>query len=58
MQTVASKPIRRAEIVIGKWLVYWLMLGGYVLLMAGGIALMMWLMTGFTQPTSAAAARR
>src|SRR5438128_4481437 len=29
IQTLASKPIRRAEIVIGKWLVYWAMVAAY-----------------------------
>jgi len=29
MQTLASKPVRRAEIVIGKWLVYWVLLAAY-----------------------------
>ena len=49
MQTIASKPIRRADIVLGKWLVYGLMIGAYILLMAGGVVLLMRLITGFTQ---------
>ena len=49
MQTIASKPIRRADILLGKWLVYGLMIGAYILLMAGGVVLLMRLITGFTQ---------
>jgi ABC-type transport system involved in multi-copper enzyme maturation permease subunit len=49
MQTIASKPIRRAEIVIGKWLVYWAMIAAYIVLLAGGVVLLMRLITGFTQ---------
>src|SRR5690606_40407508 len=47
MQTLASKPIRRAEILLGKWLTYWLMTAGYLLLMAGGIAGIMYVLAGF-----------
>lgn len=49
MQTLASKPIRRAEILLGKWLTYWLMTGAYLLLMAGGIGLIVYAVTGFDQ---------
>src|SRR5690349_4665449 len=37
VQTVAAKPIRRVEIVLGKWLAYVLVSAGYLLLMAGGV---------------------
>jgi ABC-type transport system involved in multi-copper enzyme maturation permease subunit len=36
-QTVASKPIRRSEIVLGKWLGFVLLALGYLALMAGGV---------------------
>lgn len=49
IQTLAAKPIRRAEIVIGKWIVFWLMIAGYIVLMAGGLVLLMWVFTGFRQ---------
>lgn len=39
IQTVASKPISRASIVLGKWLAYWLVTACYLLLMAGGVIL-------------------
>ena len=37
MQTVASKPLRRAEIVLGKWLAHIVLVAAYLLLMAGGV---------------------
>jgi Cu-processing system permease protein len=49
MQTLASKPIRRAEIVLGKWLVYWLMIAAYTTTMVVGVVLVMHLITGFSQ---------
>src|SRR5882724_11045162 len=45
MQTLASKPVRRAEIVIGKWLVYWVLLAAYIVILAGGVVLLMRLLT-------------
>jgi ABC-type transport system involved in multi-copper enzyme maturation permease subunit len=50
MQTLASKPIRRAEIVLGKWLTYWLMIAAYLALTAGGVVLVVLVTTGFAQP--------
>jgi len=49
MQTLASKPVRRAEIVLGKWLVHWLMIAAYTAIMVVGIVLEMRLITGFSQ---------
>ena len=37
MQTLASKPLRRAEIVLGKWLAHIVLVAAYLLLMAGGV---------------------
>lgn len=39
MQAMAAKPIRRAEIVLGKWLAYVAVVAGYFLGMAGGVLL-------------------
>jgi ABC-type transport system involved in multi-copper enzyme maturation permease subunit len=39
MQTLASKPIHRAEIVVGKWIAYFVLVAGYLLLTAGGLLL-------------------
>jgi ABC-type transport system involved in multi-copper enzyme maturation permease subunit len=49
MQTLAAKPIRRGEIVLGKWLTYWVMTAAYLLLLSGGIVLMMRVIAGFEQ---------
>ncbi len=50
IQSIATKPIRRWEIVIGKWLGFSLMLLLYVLLMAGGVVLLVQLIAGYTTP--------
>jgi Cu-processing system permease protein len=55
MQTLAAKPVRRIDILLGKWLVYWLMLAGYILLMSLGVAGIMWFLRGFAQTNLAAA---
>jgi ABC-type transport system involved in multi-copper enzyme maturation permease subunit len=49
IQTLASKPVGRLEILLGKGLVYWLMLAGYLLFMVMGIVGIMWFFTGFLQ---------
>ena len=49
MQTLASKPIRRAEIVLGKWLAYWLMTAVYLAIIAGGVVLVARYTMGFAQ---------
>lgn len=48
IQTIATKPIRRAAIVLGKWLGFAGLLGAYVLLMGGGVVLSMFLQIGYT----------
>jgi ABC-type transport system involved in multi-copper enzyme maturation permease subunit len=55
MQTLAAKPIRRAEIVLGKWLTYWLMTAAYLLLLAGGIFIVMRVFADFEQPGAVSA---
>ncbi|HEX5419715.1 MAG TPA: ABC transporter permease [Gammaproteobacteria bacterium] len=55
MQTIASKPIRRAEILLGKWLTYVLMTAGYLLIMAVGILALVFVITGQAQPHAGAA---
>ena len=37
IQTVVSKPLRRWEVVLGKWIGFWIILLGYLALMAGGV---------------------
>ena len=43
IQTIATKPIRRADVVLGKWLGFAGLLGLYQLLMAGGAVLSMFI---------------
>jgi len=47
IQTLASKPISRAQIVIGKWAGHLVLAIGYLLVMAGGILLTLRTVTGF-----------
>jgi len=49
MQTIAAKPVRRIDILLGKWLVYWLILAGYILLLSLGVVGIMWFLRGFAQ---------
>ena len=50
IQSVVTKPIRRSDVVFGKWLGFAALLGLYVLLMAGGIVLSLWLQSGYLAP--------
>jgi Cu-processing system permease protein len=47
MQTLASKPIDRAHIVLGKWAGHLVLAFAYLLLMSAGILLVMRLVAGF-----------
>ena len=49
LQTLVSKPIRRADVVLGKSLAYWLMILGYSALVVAGILISMRVATGFVQ---------
>lgn len=48
VHTLVSKPVRRWEIVLGKWLGFIVMLSLYLLLMAGGVLLVIRLVSGYT----------
>lgn len=37
IQSLVTKPVRRAEVMLGKWLGFWVILAAYLLLMAGGV---------------------
>jgi Cu-processing system permease protein len=50
MQTVASRPIRRRDIVLGKWLGHWIVLTAYVTLLIGGVLGLTAALTHFTPP--------
>jgi Cu-processing system permease protein len=47
IQTIVSKPIRRADVILGKWLGFAGLLGLYLLLMAGGVVLSMFIQSGY-----------
>jgi ABC-type transport system involved in multi-copper enzyme maturation permease subunit len=50
IQTLASKPVDRAAIVVGKWLAYLAMTAAYLALMGGGVVLSMRWFAGYTAP--------
>ena len=49
MQTLASKPLRRSEIVLGKWLAYGAIAAAYLLMLCGGVLLAGWAVAGHSQ---------
>lgn len=54
IQTLVTKPIRRSDIVLGKWLGFALWLGLYFILMAGGTVLSVFLQAGYLPQNLAA----
>ncbi len=50
IQSLVTKPLRRAEVVLGKWLGFWVILAGYLALMAGGVLLIVRLLSNTTPP--------
>ncbi len=52
IQAIVTKPIRRAEVVFGKWLGFAGLLGLYLLLMAGGVMLLVYLEAGYLVPNA------
>jgi ABC-type transport system involved in multi-copper enzyme maturation permease subunit len=48
IQSLVTKPARRHEIVLGKWLGFWLLIVAYLLLMAGGVLLSVRVIGGLT----------
>jgi len=50
IHTVVTKPLRRWEVVVGKWLGYGIMLTGFVLLMSLGLTLIVRLISGYSPP--------
>jgi Cu-processing system permease protein len=50
IQTLASKPVDRAAIVVGKWLAYLGMTAAYLALMGGGVVLSMRLFADYQPP--------
>jgi ABC-type transport system involved in multi-copper enzyme maturation permease subunit len=51
IQTLASKPVDRAAIVVGKWLAYLAMTAGYLALLGGGVVLSMRFFADYVAPS-------
>ena len=51
MQTLASKPVRRADVVLGKWLGYWIVVATYLMALSGGVLLVSRSIAGFVPPS-------
>jgi Cu-processing system permease protein len=50
IQTLVTKPVRRWEILMGKWVGFLIMLTLYLVLMAGGTMAIVYLTTGYAAP--------
>ena len=50
IQAVVTKPVRRAEVVLGKWLGYAMLLGLYLLMMVGGLSAVVYGLTRYVVP--------
>ena len=48
IQTIITKPIRRSDVVFGKWIGFATLLGLYFLLIGGGTVLSAWIQSGYT----------
>ncbi len=46
IQTIVSKPVRRSDVVLGKWLGFAILLGLYSVLMSGGTVISVWVQSG------------
>jgi ABC-type transport system involved in multi-copper enzyme maturation permease subunit len=47
IQTIVTKPVRRSDVVFGKWLGFAGLLGLYALLMAGGVVLIVFIQSAY-----------
>jgi len=50
IQTLVTKPVRRSDVVLGKWLGFAILLLLYSLLMSGGTILSIWAQSGYVPP--------
>ena len=50
IQTIVTKPVRRSDVVLGKWLGFAMLLALYSMLMSGGTVLSVWIQSGYTPP--------
>jgi Cu-processing system permease protein len=54
IQAIVTKPVRRWQVVLGKWLGYAMMLLIYMAMLGGGIMLIVYLRSGYVPPNPAA----
>ena len=47
IQTIVTKPVRRSDVVLGKWFGFAILLAFYSMLMSGGTVLSVWVQSGF-----------
>jgi Cu-processing system permease protein len=47
IQTIVTKPVRRSDVVLGKWLGFAILLAFYSMLMSGGTVLSVWIQSGY-----------
>ena len=50
IQSIAVKPLRRSDVLLGKWLGFVLILGVYTVVLVGGVIVVTALITGYTPP--------
>jgi ABC-type transport system involved in multi-copper enzyme maturation permease subunit len=50
IQTIVTKPVRRWQVLLGKWLGYAAMIVLYLALLGGGIMLLVYLLVGYVAP--------
>jgi ABC-type transport system involved in multi-copper enzyme maturation permease subunit len=50
IQAIVTKPVRRLDVVLGKWLGFAVLLAGYMGLMIGGVVLIVYTQTGYRLP--------
>lgn len=50
IQTLAVRPIRRRDIILGKWFGFWIVMGAYLVLLAGGVLAVTAALAHFTPP--------
>lgn len=52
VQSLVTKPIRRREVVLGKWFGFSILLALYLLLTGGGLLVSVWVQAGYTVPNA------
>lgn len=53
IQALLTRPVRRWQVLVGKWLGYAAMLSLFLGMLGGGVILVMWAITGYVPPNAA-----